>query len=120
MGHSTNLSTQQSNRIMQKILSALNKKGNHVQGTIDALATKFEVNRRTITRLWQEVKKHMIINNTVINLNNKRIGREAPNKIEFDREKFKCIKTQDNSTLSGKANGNFTIIILYMEEEQSP
>ena len=48
--------------------------------------------RKTITRLWNEVKKQMMNNNTVINLNSKRDGRQAPNKIHFDEEMFKAIK----------------------------
>ena len=61
-------------------------------GTINALATEFQVCRKTITRLWNEVKKQIRNNNTVINLNSKRVGRQAPNKIQFDEEKFKAIK----------------------------
>ena len=54
---------------MQKLLFALNKKGNPVLGTINTLATKFQVCRKTITRLWNEVKNQMMNNNTVINFN---------------------------------------------------
>ena len=77
---------------MQKLLSALNKKGKPVLGTINGLVTEFQVCRKTITRLWNEVKNQIRINNTVINLKSKRVGRQAPNKIQFDEEKFKAIK----------------------------
>ena len=77
---------------MQRLLSPLNKKGKPVLDTINALATEFQVCRKTITRLWNEVKKQIRNNNTVINLNSKRVGRDAPNKIEFDEEKFEAIK----------------------------
>ena len=80
MAPSKNLSTQQRTQIMQKLLSALNKKGKPVLGTINALATEFQVCRKTITRLWSEVKKQITNNNTVINLNSKKVGREAATK----------------------------------------
>ena len=77
---------------MQKLFSALNKKGKPVLGTINALAIEFQVCRKKITRLWNEVKKQIRNNNTVININNKRVGRQAPKKIQFDEENFKAIK----------------------------
>ncbi|XP_057532862.1 uncharacterized protein LOC130810746 [Amaranthus tricolor] len=83
---------------MQKLLSALNKKGTPMLGTINALATEFQVCRKTITRLWNEVKKQITNNNTVFNLNSKRVGREAANKIKFDKEKFKAIKYEHKCT----------------------
>ena len=43
---------------MQKLLCKLNKKGKPVQGTINALATKYEVCKKTITRLWKEVQNN--------------------------------------------------------------
>ena len=62
---------------MQKLLSRLNKKGKLVLGTINALATEFQVCRKTITRLGNEVKQQIMNNNTIINLNlnSKRVGR---------------------------------------------
>ncbi|XP_057526547.1 uncharacterized protein LOC130805777 [Amaranthus tricolor] len=98
MAPSKNLSTQQRTRKMQKLLSALNKKGKPMLGTINALATEFQVCRKTITRLWSEVKKQITNNNTVINLNNKRVDRETTNKIKFDEEKFKAIKYELKGT----------------------
>ncbi|XP_057550429.1 uncharacterized protein LOC130828458 [Amaranthus tricolor] len=61
-------------------------------GTINELATEYEMCRKTITRLWKEVQKQRENNNTAINLNNKRVGIQAPNKIQLDEEKFKSIK----------------------------
>ncbi|XP_057548303.1 uncharacterized protein LOC130826748 [Amaranthus tricolor] len=98
MAPSKNLSTQQREHIMQKLLSALNKKGKPVLGTINALAIEFQVCRKTITCLWNDVKKQMTNNTTVINLNSKRRGREAANKIKFDEEKFKAIKYELKGT----------------------
>ncbi|XP_057521627.1 uncharacterized protein LOC130801764 [Amaranthus tricolor] len=98
MAPTKNLTTQQRERIMQKLLSALNKKGKPAQGTINALAIEFEVCRKTITRLWNDVKKQMTNNTTVINLNSKRWGKEASNKIKFDEEKFKAIKYELKGT----------------------
>ncbi|XP_057520610.1 uncharacterized protein LOC130800874 [Amaranthus tricolor] len=92
MAPTKNLSTQQREHIMQKLLSALNKKGKPVLGTISALAIEFQVCRKTITCLWNDVKKQMTNNTTMINLNSKRGGREAANKIKFDEEKFKASK----------------------------
>ena len=83
---------------MQKLLCKLNKKGKPMQGTINTLATEYEVFRKTITRLWKEVQKQRENNNTAINLNNKRVGRQAPNKIQFDEEKFKSIKFELKGT----------------------
>ncbi|XP_057518480.1 uncharacterized protein LOC130799400 [Amaranthus tricolor] len=54
--------------------------------------------RKTITRLWNDVKKQMTNKTTVINLNSKRGGREAANKIKFDEEKFKAIKYELKGT----------------------
>ncbi|XP_057523873.1 uncharacterized protein LOC130803689 [Amaranthus tricolor] len=59
---------------------------------------RYEVCRKTITRLWKEVHKQKKNNNTAINLNNKRIGRQAPNKIQFEDEKFKSIKFELKGT----------------------
>ena len=98
MAHSKNLSAQQREQIMQKLLSALNKKGKSVLGTMNALATEFQVCRKTITRLWNDVKKQMTNNTTVINLNSKKGGREATNKIKFDEEKFKAVKYELKGT----------------------
>ena len=42
---------------MQKLLTKLNKKGKPILGTINEIATEYEVPRKTITRLWQEVQK---------------------------------------------------------------
>ena len=92
MAPSKNLSTQQRTQIMQKLLFALNKKGKPVLGTINALAIEFQVCRKTITCLWNEVKKQMMNNNKIIKLNSKRVDRQASNKIHFDEEKFKAIK----------------------------
>ena len=83
---------------MQKLLTKLNKKGKPMLGTINELATEYQVSRKTITRLWQEVQKQRENNNTAINFNNKRIGRRAPNKIQFDDEKFKSIKFELKGT----------------------
>ena len=69
-----------------------------MHGTINALTTKYEVCRKTITRLWKEVQKQRENNNTTINLNNKRVGRQAPNKIQFDERKFKSIKFELKGT----------------------
>lgn len=44
------------------------------------------------------MKKQIRNNNTVINLNSKRVGREAANKIKFDEEKFKVIKYELKGT----------------------
>ncbi|XP_057538153.1 uncharacterized protein LOC130815683 [Amaranthus tricolor] len=98
MAPTKNLTTQQRESIMQKLLSALNKKGKPAQGTINALAIEFEVCRKTITRLWNDVKKQMTNNTTVINLNGKRWGKEVANKIKFDEEKFKAIKYELKGT----------------------
>ena len=84
---------------MQNLLSSLNKKGESVQRTINALTTEFEVCRKTITRLWKEVQKQRLNNNIVINLNNKRVGRQAPYKIQFVEKKFKSIKFELKCTL---------------------
>ncbi|XP_057526582.1 uncharacterized protein LOC130805814 [Amaranthus tricolor] len=69
-----------------------------MQGTINELAREYEVCRKTITRLWKEVQKQRKNNNTTINLNNKRVGRQAPKKIQFDEEKFKSIKFELKDT----------------------
>ena len=83
---------------MQKLLTKLNKKGKSMLGTINEIATECELSWKTITRLWQEVQKQRENNNTIINLNNKRIRRQAPNKIQFDEEKFKSIKFELKGT----------------------
>ena len=67
-------------------------------GTINVLAIEFQVCRKTITRLWNDVKKQMTNNTTVINLNSKKGGREATNKIKFDEEKFKAVKYELKGT----------------------
>ena len=50
------MSSQQKTQVMQKLLTKLNKKGKPILGTINEIATKYEVSRKTITRLWQEVQ----------------------------------------------------------------
>ena len=77
MAPTKNLSTQQRERIMQKLLSALNKKRKLAQGTINALAIEFEVCRKTITRLWNDVKKQMTNNTTVTNNQTQQISTVA-------------------------------------------
>ncbi|XP_057528114.1 uncharacterized protein LOC130806901 [Amaranthus tricolor] len=109
MAPTKNLSTQQREHIMQKLLSALNKKGKPMLGTINALANEFQVCRKTITRLWNDVKKQMTNNTTVINLNSKRGGREAANKIKFDEEKFKVIKYELKGTQHSVAKLSFAL-----------
>ena len=42
-------------------------------------------------------------NNAVININNKRVRRQAPNKIQFDEKKFKSIKFELKSTQNSVA-----------------
>jgi DNA-binding XRE family transcriptional regulator len=93
-----NLDTQQKTQIMQKLLSKLNKNGRPMLGTINEIASEYNVSRKTITRLWQEVHKQMDSNSTCINLSNKRVGRQAFNKIQFDDEKFKSIKFELKGT----------------------
>ena len=83
---------------MQKLLWKLNKMGKPMLGTINELATKYKVCRKTIMRLWIEVQKQKENINTTINLNNKRVGRQAPNKIEFDEDKFKSIEFELKGT----------------------
>ena len=67
-------------------------------GTINSLAIEFQICKKKITRLQNEVKKQMLNNSTVTNLNSKRVGRQAPNKIQFDEENFKFIKLELNCT----------------------
>ena len=83
---------------MQKLLCKLKKKGKSMLGTINELATEYEVCRKTITRLWKEVQKQRKNNNTAINLNNNRVGRQVPHKFQFDEKKFKSIKFELKGT----------------------
>ena len=83
---------------MKKLLCKLNKNGKSMLGTINKLATEHEVCRRTITRLWKEVQKQKASNNTAIILNNERVGRQTPNKIQFDEENVKSIKFELKGT----------------------
>ena len=66
---------------MQKLWYKLNKKGKPMLGTINELAPEYEVCRKTIIRLWKEVQKQREKYNRAINLNNKRVERQATNKI---------------------------------------
>ncbi|XP_057515180.1 uncharacterized protein LOC130796800 [Amaranthus tricolor] len=97
MGKTKNVTPHQKTQIMQKLFSSMNKKGRPELGTINKLANEFQLCRKTITRLWKEVQ-NQINNKTVINLGNKRIGREPSNKVQFDDEKFKAIKCEFKTT----------------------
>ena len=57
MAPNKNLFPQQKNSNNAKIMCKLNKKGKPMLGTIKELVTKYEVCRKTITRVWKEVQK---------------------------------------------------------------
>ena len=98
MANSKNLTKEARLAIMQKLLSSLNTNGKPKIGTINELSTEFQVCRKTITRLWNEVKSQIRNQTTVINISSKKVGREASNKITFDESKFKSIKYELKGT----------------------
>ena len=48
--------------------------------------------------MWKDVKNELSNRDTIINLNSKRVRRQASNKINFDENKFKAIKYELKST----------------------
>ncbi|CAO2841385.1 unnamed protein product [Amaranthus hypochondriacus] len=84
--------------IMQKLLASLNAKGKPKLGTINELSIEFQVCRKTITRLWKEVKSQIDNQSTVINISSKKIKCGASNRITFDESKFKSIKYELKGT----------------------
>ena len=89
MSKTKELSNFKTNKIMHELLIALNKKGKSVHGMINEQANAYNVNRKTITRIWTSIKQQEV--GTVINVNNKKKVTHN-SKIKFDEPKFKALE----------------------------
>ena len=51
---------------MHEFLIALNKKSKPVHGKINKLVNEFNVNRKTIIRIWASIKQHQIVGQSLL------------------------------------------------------
>ena len=64
-------------------------KGKPTHGVIGDMSKKYNVSRKTISRLWEQIKHQQQQNQFPINVNIKRIGKKSRTEIPFDDTKFK-------------------------------
>ncbi|XP_057543296.1 uncharacterized protein LOC130821520 [Amaranthus tricolor] len=77
---------------------SLNSKGKLAYGFINEIAKKYDVHRRTIGRIWRQIRDQK--NNQVpINVNNKKKGSKGRPSIPFDENKLKSIEKVKKTTL---------------------
>ena len=78
--------------IMHELLLSYNNKGKPAHGIMGEMSTKYKVSRKTILRIWSQVKQQQQQNSFPINVNSKRVGKKSRGQIIFDDTKFKRIK----------------------------
>ena len=66
-------------------------KGSQHTGSSD-MSKKHNVSRKTISRIWGQIKHQQQQNQFPINFNSKRIGKKSRTEIPFDDTKFKGLK----------------------------
>ena len=92
---------------MHELLSSINSKGKSAHGIINDMAKKYVVNRKTIGRIWGQIKDQQQKNQFPINVNNKKKGKKTWNEIPFDDTKFKELeKTKKTSQTACKGHGS--------------
>ncbi|XP_057532895.1 uncharacterized protein LOC130810784 [Amaranthus tricolor] len=83
---------------MHDLLTSANSNGKLQHGFINEIAKKYDLHRRTIGRIWRQIrdqKKH----NLPINVNNMKSLTNGKARIAFDENKFKSIEKAKKTTL---------------------
>ena len=77
---------------MHELLLPVNNKGKQAHGIMGDMSTKYKVSRKTISRIWSQVKQQQQQNSFPINVNRKRVGKKSRGQIFFDDTKFKSLE----------------------------
>ncbi|XP_057529994.1 uncharacterized protein LOC130808552 [Amaranthus tricolor] len=83
---------------MHELLTSLNSNGKPQHGFINEIAKKYDLHRRTIERIWRQIRDQKK-NEVPINVNNKKTGTKGRASIPFDENKFKSIEKVKKTTL---------------------
>ncbi|XP_057535502.1 uncharacterized protein LOC130813678 [Amaranthus tricolor] len=84
---------------MHELLMSLNRKGKPAHGFINEIAKKYDVHRKTIGRIWRQIRDQINNNQVPINVNNKKKGSKGRPPIPFNENKFKSIEKVKKTTL---------------------
>ena len=79
-------------QIMHELLLSLNSKGKSAHGVINEIAKKYDVRRRTLGRIWRQIRDQKKNNQVPITVNNKKKGSKGRPSIPFDEKSSSQLK----------------------------
>ena len=80
---------------MHELLLSLNIKGKPKHGFINEIANKYNVHRKTVGRMWRQIRDQKNNDQVPITVNTKRKGSKGKPSIPFDEKKFKSIEIEN-------------------------
>ena len=92
MKNSRELNNYSRKQIMHELLLFVNNKGKPTHETMGEMSTKYKISKKTISRIWSQVRQQQQQNSFPINVNSKRLGKKSRGQIIVDDTKFKSLE----------------------------